>query len=146
MVSVIIPSRSPEFLQKTIDGILDSAEGEVEVIVALDGIWPDPIIHDNPKVTLIHQGEVHNNFAQAVLNGRKGKLQGNPEELFSGDFWSGQTALKLGLVDGLGNLMDVMEKEFKTDNVREFGNMPSFLRMFGGQVGSTFDSVFNRLG
>ena len=109
----------------------------------------DPFLPQNPedlkKIQTV-MGEVHNNFAQAVLNGRKGKLQGNPEELFSGDFWSGQTALKLGLVDGLGNLMDVMEKEFKTDNVREFGNMPSFLRMFGGQVGSTFDSVFNRLG
>jgi glycosyltransferase involved in cell wall biosynthesis len=62
MVSVIIPSRSPEYLQQTIDGILDSAEGEVEVIAALDGIWPDPIIKDNPKVALIHQGEVHNNL------------------------------------------------------------------------------------
>lgn len=62
VVSVVIPSRSPEFLQKTIDGLLENATGEVEVIAVLDGIWPNPIIKDNPNVVLIHHGEVHNNI------------------------------------------------------------------------------------
>lgn len=106
----------------------------------------DPFLPQNPedlkKIQSV-MGEVHDNFAQAVLNGRKGKLRGNPEELFSGDFWSGQTALKFGLVDGLGNLMDVMQKEFNTNHFREYGNMPGVLRLLGGQVGSTFDSLFD---
>ncbi len=39
MVSVIIPSRSPQlYLQRTIDDLVEKARGEVEVIVVLDGV------------------------------------------------------------------------------------------------------------
>lgn len=86
--------------------------------------------------------EVHQNFNQAVLAGRKGKLRGDPNVLFSGDFWSGQTALQLGLVDGLGNLMEVTQKEFKTNQVHELGGSPSFLKMLTGPFNSTFDGKF----
>lgn len=61
-LSVIIPSRQPEFLQKTIDDLLTKAEGEVEIIVVLDGYWPDPIIEDNPRVVILHQGTIHNSL------------------------------------------------------------------------------------
>lgn len=63
MVSIIIPSRSPEYLQKTIDDLLGKAEGEVEVIACLDGIWPNEVEmpRDDPRVILFHHGEVHNN-------------------------------------------------------------------------------------
>ena len=56
MLSIIIPSRVDEFLQKTIDDLLMKAEGEVEVIVVFDGYWPNPIIKDDPRVRWIHQG------------------------------------------------------------------------------------------
>lgn len=55
-LSVIIPSRDPRFLQKTVDDLLLRAEGDVEVIVVLDGYWPDPMIKNHPKVIIIHQG------------------------------------------------------------------------------------------
>lgn len=84
--------------------------------------------------------EVHDNFVQAVLLGRQGKLKGDPNTLFSGDFWTGQTALKLGLVDGLGNLMDVMNTEFKTTRYKEYGAAPGFLKMLSGQLGSSVDN------
>jgi glycosyltransferase involved in cell wall biosynthesis len=60
MLSVIIPSRSPQYLQKTIDDVIAKAEGETEVIIVLDGYWPVPIIQDHPKVKIIHHGVVHN--------------------------------------------------------------------------------------
>lgn len=53
MISVLIPARNEFLLGKTIDGILESAEGEIEVIAILDGYWPEPI-KDDPRVTLIH--------------------------------------------------------------------------------------------
>lgn len=62
MLSVVIPSRSPEFLQATIDGLLENAAGEVEVIAVFDGIWPDEMLIDDPRVVIIHHGEVHNNI------------------------------------------------------------------------------------
>ena len=61
LVSIIIPSRCDEFLQQTIDELFLKAEGEVEIIVILDGYWPDPMIKLDPRVTLIHHGEQFNN-------------------------------------------------------------------------------------
>lgn len=37
MLSVVIPSRSDQWLQKTVDDLFSKAEGEVEVIVVYDG-------------------------------------------------------------------------------------------------------------
>lgn len=104
----------------------------------------DPFLPQNPDdVQKIQQvmNEVHQIFSQAVITGRKGKLHGDPNALFTGDFWSGQTALKLGLVDGLGNLMDAMEKEFGTTKYKEYEVSNNFIKLLGGQLGSTFDSL-----
>src|SRR3990167_2790714 len=57
MLSVIIPSRSPEFLQKTIDDLLAKAKDEIEVIVVFDGIWSP--LTDDKRVRIIHQGTQH---------------------------------------------------------------------------------------
>lgn len=85
--------------------------------------------------------EVHQNFVQAVLEGRKGKLRGDLNMLFTGDFWSGQTAVKLGLVDGLGNLLDVSQTEFNTTEFKDYSNSSNFFKLLGGQLGSAFDSL-----
>lgn len=61
MVSIIIASRVDEFLQRTIDDLMAKAEGEVEVIVVLDGYWPDPMLAEDPRVVIIHQGIIHDN-------------------------------------------------------------------------------------
>jgi glycosyltransferase involved in cell wall biosynthesis len=45
------------FLSKTIEDILLNIEGKTEVIVGLDGVWADPPIKDNPRVTIIHHSE-----------------------------------------------------------------------------------------
>ncbi len=104
----------------------------------------DPFLPQTPsdlqKITQV-MSEVHQNFAQAVLEGRKGRLHANASILFTGDFWTGQTALKLGLVDGLGNLTDAMEKEFKTTEYREYSTEPGFLHMLTGQFTSELDKV-----
>lgn len=62
-VSIIIPDRNGQpYLQQTVDDILAKAEGDIEIIVSADGVWPDPVLKDDPRVTLIHFGEVHNNL------------------------------------------------------------------------------------
>ena len=63
MLSVIIPSRNGQpYLQKTIDDLLKKAKGKIEVIVVLDGYWPDPQIKSDPRVVVIHHGTLGNNF------------------------------------------------------------------------------------
>lgn len=119
----------------------------VERRVYLTGAYKDrldPFLPQTPEDTAkINQviDEVHQNFEEAVLEGRKGRLHGDPKTLFNGDFWSGQTAYKLGLVDGLGNLLDVMDKEFNTNIYKEYGSTSNIFRMLGGQLGSALDSL-----
>lgn len=90
--------------------------------------------------------EVQLNFNNAVLAARRGKLHADPATLFNGDFWSGTTALKLGLVDGLGNLTDVMEQEFKVDHYRDYTPSSSFLNKMAGSLGTSLASFLKSLG
>lgn len=53
-LSILIPARQEIFLGKTLENILENIEADTEVIVVLDGYWPDPQIKDNPRVTFIH--------------------------------------------------------------------------------------------
>lgn len=105
----------------------------------------DPFLPQSPadleKIKQV-MTEVHANFVQAVLEGRKGKLHADSATLFTGDFWSGQTAQKLGLVDELGDLMSASDKEFNTVNFKEYGGTSSLFRMLGGQLGSAMDAMF----
>jgi protease-4 len=106
----------------------------------------DPFLPQSPddlkKIQTV-MAEVHQHFVQAVIQGRQGKLHTDGNTLFNGDFWSGQTALKLGLVDGLGNLMDVMEKEFNTTDYKEYGDTTSnFFKLLEGRITNAFDSLF----
>ena len=86
--------------------------------------------------------EVHNNFVQAVLTGRKGKLTAKPAILFTGDFWSGPSALKLGLADGLGNLMDVAEKEFHTTRFKQYSHTNTVLKLLSEHFNTALDHLF----
>lgn len=54
MLSIIIPSANEMFLQPTIDSLIESAEGDIEIIAVIDGDWPKVPIKDDPKVILIH--------------------------------------------------------------------------------------------
>lgn len=85
--------------------------------------------------------EVHDNFNQVVLDGRKGKLRASSTEIFTGDFWSGQTALKLGLVDGLGNLTEVLDKEFKVARYRDYSGSQGLLKNVMTHMGTALHRV-----
>lgn len=106
----------------------------------------DPFLPQTPddvaKINeVIH--EVHENFNQVVLAGRAGKLHDDPKKIFTGDFWSGTTALKLGLIDDLGNLSDVMRKEFQVSRYKDYSNSGSFLKALADQLGLSFHAILS---
>lgn len=106
----------------------------------------DPFLPQTPEdIAKIKNviGEIHDNFNQVVLQGRQGKLHGDTSELFSGDFWSGQTALKLGLVDGLGNLSSVLHDEFQVSRYRDYSGAKGLMRSFLSQFGTTLNMAIN---
>lgn len=57
MISIIIPSYKDPLLQKTIDSLIDNAEGEIEIIAVLDGYWPVIPLKDHKKVRVLHLGK-----------------------------------------------------------------------------------------
>ena len=57
-LSVIIPSYKDPLLQKTINSLLENAEGEIEVIAVLDGYYPpSEQIVDDKRVKYLHLGK-----------------------------------------------------------------------------------------
>jgi len=58
------------------------------------------------------QRDVHDAFKELVRERRAGKLTAPEDELFTGAFWTGRRALTFGLVDGIGELTDVMKARF----------------------------------
>lgn len=70
MLSVIIPSRNEQgYLEKTIESVMENAEGEIEIIVVLDGWVPNPAIQvpvdSRRQILWIHNPE-HIGQRQAI--------------------------------------------------------------------------------
>jgi signal peptide peptidase SppA len=61
------------------------------------------------------QKDVHESFKSIVRSRRGNKLNDTEDRLFSGEFWSGKTALSLGLVDHIGSLTSVLKERFGDD-------------------------------
>ncbi len=58
------------------------------------------------------QADIHDVFCAYVRERRQGRLKAAEDELFSGRFWSGRSALALGLIDGIGDLRTTMRDRF----------------------------------
>ncbi len=56
--------------------------------------------------------EMHESFKALVRERRAGKLSGDEKVIFSGEFWRGEKAMGLGLVDGLGHMHVVLRRKF----------------------------------
>ena len=59
------------------------------------------------------QLELHEDFIKVVERSRGSKLK-DPEKnnIFTGEFWTGKTSLKLGLIDGIGNADQILKEKF----------------------------------
>ena len=68
-------------------------------------------IDDVKKLKSI-QVEIFKNFQDVVLKSRKKKINQQNKNIFSGSFWTGKEAVKLGLVDGIGDMKTIIEKKF----------------------------------
>ena len=62
------------------------------------------------------QNDIHEHFIEHVKS-RRGKKLNEEEPLFTGLFWTGKKAEKLGLIDGIGAMQDVLTEKFG-DNVK----------------------------
>ena len=63
------------------------------------------------------QLDLHKDFIDVVEKSRGSKLKKDDIELFSGEFWSGSKAKKLGLIDDIGDVNQVLREKFGEDVV-----------------------------
>lgn len=101
----------------------------------------DPFLPENPEdVARLKaiQRDIHASFITLVKESRKTRLKGSDEELFSGEFWGGNKALELGLVDGLGDLRAVLRRRFGDKVKLPLISAPAgFLARITGRGGAT---------
>lgn len=75
----------------------------------------DPFRPENPedvKRLKALQEEIHEHFIALVKDSRGDRLNSASKNLFTGEFWSGKKALEFGLIDGIGNLRDTLQKRY----------------------------------
>ena len=63
------------------------------------------------------QLDLHRDFIEVVEQSRGSKLKKSEVELFSGEFWSGSKAKKLGLIDNIGDANQILKEKYGEDIV-----------------------------
>ncbi len=61
------------------------------------------------------QSDIHKQFIAAVKQRRGERLVADDDTVFNGDIWTGERALELGLVDGLGDMRTIIRRKYGPD-------------------------------
>ncbi|MFD1436795.1 signal peptide peptidase SppA [Acinetobacter terrae] len=84
---------------------------------------------------------VHDHFINAVKQGRGKKLKSQDPAIFSGLFWTGDQAVKLGIADRTGSL-NTLKRELKVEKAVnytiEYNPFDSVLGRIGSSIGQGF--------
>lgn len=75
----------------------------------------DPFLPEKPedvKRLKQIQSEIHEMFIALVKDRRGPKLEGPEKTLFSGEYWTGSTAIGLGIADALGDLRSTLRSRY----------------------------------
>jgi protease-4 len=98
-----------------------------------------PVNQRHVELTKAMLAQIHQQFIAAVKEGRGGRLKETPDT-FSGLFWNGEEAVKLGLADGMGNLDYVAREVVKAEEVIDYtprDNVAERLaKRFGASIGA----------
>jgi protease-4 len=107
-----------------------------------------PMKEDEIKHVKEVLSQIHDQFIAKVKQGRekslkakdKLKLLDNPT-LFSGLVWTGEQAVELGLIDGLGSSSYVARELIKAEKIKDFTPKPNYLDRFAERLGATATSM-----
>ena len=124
-------------------GLMDKLGVERRLITAGDNKGMlDPFSAQNPKQRAYAQAmidQVHQQFIQVVRDGRGARLKESPDT-FSGLFWNGEEAVRMGLADKLGSLDYVAREVIKAEEVIDYTpreNVAEKLaKRFGASIGA----------
>ncbi|OTG66637.1 signal peptide peptidase SppA [Acinetobacter silvestris] len=90
---------------------------------------------------------VHSHFINAVKQGRGAKLKSQDPAIFSGLFWTGDQAIKLGIADKAGNI-ETLKRELKVNKTVnytvEHSPIDSILGRVGAEMGQSLGEAFSQ--
>jgi protease-4 len=99
----------------------------------------DPFSPLDPQSRRHAQGmlnEIHQQFIDVVKRGRGDALKGG-KELFSGLFWTGEQARRLGLIDEFGSANYVAREVIGAENIVDYTVQPRFFDRFAKRLGAS---------
>ncbi len=85
--------------------------------------------------------EVHGQFVTAVKSGRGDRLKNDPQ-IFSGLFWSGSSAMELGLIDQFGSSQGIARDIIGAEKMVNYTFKSSFLDELAERTGTSIASTF----
>ncbi len=125
------------------NGLMDKLGVERRLLTAgANKAMLDPFSPVNPRQKQLAQAmldQIHQQFIAVVKEGRGARLKETPDT-FSGLFWNGEEAVKLGLADAVGNLDFVAREVVKAEDIIDYTpheNVAERLaKRFGASVGA----------
>jgi len=75
----------------------------------------DPFLPENPddvERLKALQHDIHEDFILLVKGSRGARLKGPEKTVFSGEYWTGNKAIELGLADSIGDLRSTLRERF----------------------------------
>jgi protease-4 len=123
-------------------GLMDKLGVERRLITAGENKgFLDPFSPQTEKQRQYAQGmldQIHQQFIAVVKAGRGDRLKETPET-FSGLFWTGQSAVEMGLADRLGNIDYVAREVVKAEDIVDYTRRDNvaerLVKKFGAAIG-----------
>lgn len=108
----------------------------------------DPFSPRNPKHDEFTKGllnDIHKQFIAVVREGRGKRLKETPE-MFSGLFWTGDKAIRMGLADDIGSVDSVARDVLKAEDVIDFTARENIADRLAKKLGAGAASMFPGFG
>jgi len=106
----------------------------------------DPFLPENEKTKAHMQNmltEIHQQFIDSVKAGRGDRLDTSVDGIFSGLIWTGETAVKIGLVDELASTSYVAREVIGEEVIVDYTVQDDILERFAQRLGSTVAQVLS---
>ena len=101
-----------------------------------------PVKEKDVEIIKNIQGKIHKEFIKHVKTSRGERLKGDDKLLFNGEFWTAETALELGLIDGVDHMETFIARKWGSDVrvIRVNGDNP-LAALLGGVFTSVTDYI-----
>lgn len=106
----------------------------------------DPFLPENENAKAHMQtmlSEIHQQFIDAVKQGRGDRLDTNVDGVFSGLIWTGEAAVTIGLVDELASASHVAREVIGEETIIDYTLKEDIFERFADRLGATVAQVIS---